>query len=180
MKLHDWLLSERYVTHVQYNDIIQQIFKNTRGTLKYDGNHLLISSRVPVLAPTEFHRHPVGEVIASMPLAQQVYQNADVADLPGLVAKWQRWHVDNLEPTVNYPTSNTYAQRLYENRVEKKLVANPVRLDYCTGHWCCQVRHRARVCGKGQGMAMWDTEGEEGRIGAATNAAAIVGTGIAR
>jgi hypothetical protein len=57
-------------------------------------------------------------------IAQQIYHNANVANLKELVEKWQQWHVDNLEPIVNYPTGSEFALRLYENRpVEKKLVA---------------------------------------------------------
>ena len=126
MALHDWLLSERLATHQQYAQIVRQIFDNSRGSLRTDRTHLLVSPyREPVLRPTELRRDPVGEVIDSLkPLAQDVYRNAGVANLQELVAKWQRWHVDNLEPIVAYPTGTEFASRLYEEHaVEKKLVA---------------------------------------------------------
>jgi len=125
MELLDWLLSERYVTFKpQYDEIARRTFLNSRGNLKVDVHGLLSSNRVHVTQPTEFHRHPVGEVIDAMPMASEIYRRASVSDLSGLVAKWHQWHVDNLESMVNYPTGSSFARRLLEQqRVEKKRVA---------------------------------------------------------
>jgi hypothetical protein len=66
--------------------------------------------------------HPVGDVLKHMSLAKQVYKRASVSSLEELIGKWEKWHVDYMEPIVNYSMSCRFGRNLYANQLEKKLV----------------------------------------------------------
>lgn len=130
MELHDWALcAPRLITKAQYVQIVQTQFAGTVSNLhfakgdsdKEDG--LLIDPNPDMLRAPLIRRHPVGDVIDHMPLAKDIYRKAGVADLNGLVAKWQDWHVSNLEPICNHSITSHFGKKLFLNKEEKKLAA---------------------------------------------------------
>jgi hypothetical protein len=123
MELHDWLLWSRYVTKREYLQIVKQQIEGSLSDVEFDEHGFAKIDDAEVRGLNHGRRHPVGEVIDRMDLRRHVYHRAHVEDLPGLVFKWQSWHVDHLEPIANYSTASLFGKNLYVRHAEKKLVA---------------------------------------------------------
>ncbi|MAG93545.1 MAG: hypothetical protein CMJ48_07330 [Planctomycetaceae bacterium] len=66
---------------------------------------------------------PFGDVLNDQPFASEVYENADVSGLKGLVEQWRQWHLDNLEPICEYPIGSQFGSQMYVRQHEKKRAA---------------------------------------------------------
>ncbi|MDY0168825.1 MAG: hypothetical protein RBS80_19930 [Thermoguttaceae bacterium] len=125
MELHDWLLRSRFISRSEYADILNAEFKGTWSGAEFDTNGFVRIAQADQLDVAVARKHPIGAVLdRALPLlAKQVYARAGVSDLSELVFMWQQWHVTNLEPIVNHPTSCRFGANLHVNRLEKKLAA---------------------------------------------------------
>lgn len=120
MDLHDWLLNSRLMTLDQYKETVAAQYRGSIAGVKFvdgfiDGDSSQGSNLV--------RKHPIGDVIESLPFKNEIYNNAGVTSLGELVDKWQQWHVSNIEPIATYSTSSRVGKNVYARQEEKKLVA---------------------------------------------------------
>lgn len=124
MDLHDWLLRSRFINLNEYKEIRKAQDRGSWSGVEFDHDGFACVPADAGFDVSFARKHPVGEVLnkALQPLAAEVYSRAKVKDLDELVLMWQQWHVNHLEPIVNYSTSCRFGRNIYVNQLEKKLV----------------------------------------------------------
>lgn len=128
MELHDWLLESRFISRMTHETIDFAQVEGSLDGVKFDSKGFVVPHRDSDGECTVIRKHPIGDVIDHSPLRDEIYHTAGVSNLPELVEKWQRWHLENIEPIANYSTSSRFGRNLFEQRAEKRQVARFVNL----------------------------------------------------
>lgn len=123
MDLHDWALSLRLMTFDNYKRTIEAQVRGSVDGIKFDNAGLVDSGDNNDVHSNLIRKHPIGDVLDNLPFKNEIYDRAGVANLEGLVTKWQQWHVDNIEPIATYSTSTRVGKNVYTRQEEKRLVA---------------------------------------------------------
>ena len=132
MELHDWLLQSRYITREGYKRIVGAQFWGTLADVEFDKEDCLSQTQSKRSGPDIVRRHPIGDVIDHLrdpdkpPQSAEIYRAAGVCNLAELVEKWQQWHREHYVPIASYSTASRFGNNLYNNLIEKRLVAEYV------------------------------------------------------
>jgi hypothetical protein len=87
------------------------------------GDSLFTTNEFELMESAVSRQQPLGEIIRRKPWFAESCSRPPARDFDGLLTDWWTWHLDRLEPISDYSLTGSFGRRLFENQLEKQLVA---------------------------------------------------------
>lgn len=118
-----WLFQRGYISHEDFRKVLRKQWEDACPDKAQDHGYLTSPLPSVILDPIRYRMLPFGSVLDDMSTIADAVYSRSKKNARGLFEEYCEWHAHNLEPISDYTLECKFANQLYVQQLEKKLIA---------------------------------------------------------